>query len=70
MEDAREEFLNLYSLRKENPNGRDSTRTARGAKGAQAHSELFIRDTLLQGTTSQGPSSPRFTAVEIADVGE
>lgn len=38
VEEAREEFLNLYSLREENLDGRELTCTARSAKGAQAWS--------------------------------
>ena len=70
VEEAREEFLNLYSPREENLDGRESTRTARSAEGARAWSELFVRDTLPQGTTSEDPSSPRFATVETASVGE
>ena len=41
---TREEFLNLYTPREENPDGRELTRTTRSAEGAQAWSELFVRD--------------------------
>ena len=34
VEEAREEFLSLYSPRKENPNGRELTRMARSVEGA------------------------------------
>ena len=70
VEEAREEFLNLCSLREENPDGRESTRTTRSAEGARAWSELFVQDTLPQGTTSEDPSSPMFTAVETIGVGD
>ena len=66
VEEMREEFLNLCTSREENPNGRESTRTARSAEGARAWSELFVWDTLPRETTSEDPSSPRFAAVETA----
>lgn len=63
VEEGREEFLNLYSLREENPDGRELTCTARSAEGARAWSELLVRDTLLEGTTLEDPSSPKFAGV-------
>ena len=38
------ELLNLYTPRGECPNGREATRTARSAEGAQAWSDLFVPD--------------------------
>lgn len=69
VEEAREEFLNLSLPREENPDGRESTCMARSAEGARAWSELFVQDTLSEGTTSEDPSSPRFTTVETVGVG-
>ena len=63
MEEAREEFLNLYWPREENLDGRALTRMARSAEGARAWSELFVRDTLPEGTTLEDPSSQTFTIV-------
>ena len=70
VEEAREEFLNWCSRREENPNGRESTRTAWSAKGARAWSELFVHDTLLEGIDSLNgdPSSPNSTTVGIPSV--
>lgn len=45
VEETREEFLNLYTLRGECPNGSEATRTARSAEGARAWSDLFVPDT-------------------------
>ena len=70
VEKAWEEFLNLCSPRKENSDGRASTRTAQSVEGAQAWSERIVWDTLPRETTSEDPSSPRFTTVEIAGLGE
>ena len=36
VEEVREEFLNLYSPREENPDGRELTRTTWSAEGARA----------------------------------
>ena len=44
VEEKREEFLNLYTPRVENPNGREITRTTRSVERAQAWSELFVPD--------------------------
>ena len=65
VEETREEFPNLYTPREENPDGRKLTRTARSAEGARAWSELFVRDTLPEQTTSlnEDPSSPNNMAV-------
>ena len=70
VEEAREEFLNLYSPREENPDGRESSHMARSAEGARAWSELFVRDTLPEGTDSlnRDPSSPNSTAVGLPSV--
>ena len=57
VEEAREEFLNLYSPREENLDRRGSTRTTQSAEGARAWSELFVHNTLPEGTTSKDPSS-------------
>ena len=43
--ETREEFLNLYTPKVENPNGRDGTHTTQGVEGAQAWGELFVPDT-------------------------
>ena len=64
VEEAREELLNLYSLREENPNGRELTRTDPSVEGARTWSELFVRDILLEQTTSEDPSSPKNATVE------
>ena len=69
VEEAREEFLNLYLPREESPDGRGSTRTARSAEGERAWSELFVWEKLPEGTTSEDPSSPPFAAIETAGVG-
>ena len=42
VEEAREEFLKLHTLREENLDGRRLTRTTQSAEGAQAWSELFV----------------------------
>ena len=70
VEEAREDFLNWCSPREENPDGRESTHTARSAEGARAWSELFVCDTLPEGTNSPNgdPSSPNSTAAEIPGV--
>ena len=71
VEEAREEFLNLYSPREENPDERELTRTARSAEGARAWSELFVRDMLPKRTNSfdEEPSSPKSIAAKIQRVG-
>lgn len=70
VEEAREEFLNLCSPREEISNGRALTRTAQSAEGARVWSELFVRDIRPRETTSKDPSSPTFTTIESAGVGE
>ena len=70
VEEAREEFLKLCSPREDNSDERVSTCTARSADGARAWSELFVWDTLPRETTSEDPSSPPFTTIESAGVGE
>ena len=46
VEETREEFLNLYTPRKECLNGREATRTTQSAEGARAWSDLFVLKTL------------------------
>ena len=65
VEEAWEEFLNSCSLREENPDGRDSTRTARSAEGARAWSDLFVGDILPHrtGSCDEASSSPHSAEV-------